>query len=256
MGLDEKEDSGTGAGKGSQLVDGADKGMGVSAREALPLAAEMAEALEKAHGQGIVHRDLKPSNIMLSTEGHPKIMDFGLAKRVTLVEGVESQDQTQTELTREGSTLGMPAYLSPEQVLGQSVDARSDIFSFGIVLYEMLTGAHPFRRSHAVETAGAILRDEPMPLAHHLPGVSELLEHVVGKSLAKDPGQRYQSARELQVDLKRLAEGSWFSKVLLPSISYLDSRSLRPRRSKSRRSKVYSETFFSQCQTLRYPPWS
>ena len=188
----------------------------LSASEAVPLAAEMAEALEKAHGQGIVHRDLKPSNIMLSTEGHPKIMDFGLAKRVSPVEGVESRDQTQTELTQQSSTLGTPAYMSPEQVLGQSVDARSDIFSFGIVLYEMLTGTHPFQRPHAVETASAIFRDEPVPLDRHLPGVSELLQHVLSKALAKDPGERYQSARELQVDLKRLAEGSTQARRVLP----------------------------------------
>ncbi len=189
----------------------------LSPEEALPLAAEMAEALEKAHGQGIVHRDLKPSNIMLADEGHPKIMDFGLAKRVASVEGVESQDQTQTELTQQGSTLGTPAYMSPEQVLGQSVDARSDIFSFGIVLYEMLTGAHPFQRPHAVETASAILRDEPVPLDRHLPGVSELLEHVVSKALAKDSGERYQSARELQVDLKRLAAGRTQARRVWPA---------------------------------------
>ena len=188
----------------------------LSPQESLPLAAEIAEALEKAHDQGIVHRDLKPSNIMLADDGHPKIMDFGLAKRVSPVEGVESQDQTQTELTRQGSTLGTPAYMSPEQVLGQSVDARSDIFSFGIVLYEMLTGAHPFQKPHAIETASAILRDEPLPLARHFPGASELLQHLVSKSLAKDPRERYQSARELRVDLKRLAEGSTAARRVWP----------------------------------------
>ncbi len=105
--------------------------------DALEKATEVAEALEEAHKQGIVHRDLKPSNIMLTPQGHVKVMDFGLAKRVTPVEGQEQE--ITTALTKQGSTLGTVPYMSPEQVRGQEVDTRSDIFSFGVVLYEMLT---------------------------------------------------------------------------------------------------------------------
>ena len=192
--------------EGQSLKDRLDDGP-FPVPKALPIASEIAEALEKAQAEGIVHRDLKPANIMLTSEGHPKILDFGLAKRVTPIEGVESEDQTLTNLTQQGSTVGTPAYMSPEQVRGQPADARSDIFSFGIVLYEMLAGVHPFHRPHAMETASAILRDEPAPLARHVKGAPELLEHVVGKALAKDPEERYQSAGELKIDLKRLISG-------------------------------------------------
>ena len=192
--------------EGESLKERLDKGP-FPVPKALPIASEIAEALEKAQAKGIVHRDLKPANIMLTTEGHPKILDFGLAKRVTPVEGVESEDQTITNLTQQGSTVGTLAYMSPEQVRGQPADARSDIFSFGIVLYEMLAGVHPFQRPHAMETASAILRDEPAPLARHVKGAPELLEHVVGKALAKDPEERYQSAGELKTDLRRLISG-------------------------------------------------
>ena len=192
--------------EGQVLKDRLEEGS-IPVPKALLIASEIAEALEKAQARGIVHRDLKPSNIMITAEGHPKILDFGLAKRLAPLEGVESEDQTITNLTREGSTVGTPAYMSPEQVRGQPADARSDIFSFGIVLYEMITGVNPFQRPHAMETASAILRDEPAPLARHVKEASELLEHVVGKTLAKDPEDRYQSARELRTDLRRLVEG-------------------------------------------------
>jgi len=131
--------------------------------EALKKAAEIAEALEEAHKQGIVHRDLKPANIMLTLQGHVKVMDFGLAKQVTPVEGQEQE--ITTALTQQGSTLGTVPYMSPEQVRGQEVDTRSDIFSFGVVLYEMLTGVNPLGKGSAMDTATAIL-SETVP--HHL----------------------------------------------------------------------------------------
>jgi len=134
----------------------------LSIEEAVRIATEVAEALELAHERGIVHRDLKPSNIMLIPQGHAKVMDFGLAKRIGAGDGGK-QGITAT-LTREGSTLGTLAYMSPEQLKGSSVDHRSDFFSFGIVLYEMLTGVHPFRRGQAMETASSILTADPVPL--------------------------------------------------------------------------------------------
>ena len=130
-------------------------------REALGIAGEMAEALERAHLERIVHRDVKPSNVMLTDQGHVKVMDFGIAKRLRAPEGQEQE--WSVSLTDEVSTLGTLPYMSPEQVRGQKVDTRSDLFSFGVVLYEMLTGLHPFRRPVAADTAAAILEKEPVP---------------------------------------------------------------------------------------------
>ncbi len=124
-------------------------------KDALEKATEVAEALEEAHKQGIVHRDLKPSNIMLTPQGHVKVMDFGLAKQVTHVEGQE--EEITTALTQHGSTLGTVPYMSTEQVRGQDVDTRSDIFSFGVVLYEMLSGVNPFKGDKSADTSHAIL---------------------------------------------------------------------------------------------------
>jgi len=131
-------------------------------KEALEKATEIAEALEAAHQQKIVHRDLKPSNIMLTLDGHVKVMDFGLAKRVTPAEGGQEEEIT-TALTREGALLGTVPYMSVEQVRGQAVDTRSDIFSFGVVLYEMLTGVNPFKKDGQIETAHAIISETPPP---------------------------------------------------------------------------------------------
>jgi len=146
--------------QGETLKDKLGKGP-LPLKDALEKATEVAEALEEAHSQGIVHRDLKPSNIMLTPQGHVKVMDFGLAKQVTAVEG-EEQEIT-TALTKQGSTLGTVPYMSPEQVRGQRVDTRSDIFSFGVVLYEMLTGVNPFKRDTSVDTSHAILGETPPP---------------------------------------------------------------------------------------------
>ena len=158
--------------------------------EALRIASEIAEALEAAHQQSIVHRDLKLSNIILAG-GHAKVMGFGLTK------GVVSKSPSP------GESL---AYLSPEQVRGQEVDARSDIFSFGLVLYEMLSGVHPFRKATSADTAAAILTETPPPLSRYRSEVPELLEHVVGKLLAKDPGERYQLVHEVRTDLNHVVD--------------------------------------------------
>ncbi len=142
-------------------------------KQALETAMQIAGATEKAHGKGIVHRDLKPSNVMLTPEGHVKVMDFGLAKRLPAAGEANSQEQTTTaNLTRTGTTLGTLAYMSPEQLRGQGIDVRSDIFSFGVMFYEMITGVHPFLKPQGMDTASAILRDDPLPLRHYLLGTT------------------------------------------------------------------------------------
>ena len=123
--------------------------------DAVRLTTEIAEALEEAHERGIVHRDLKPSNVMITAGGHVKVVDFGLARQIVQPTDGTSQEQTLSALTRAGATPGTPGYMSPEQLRSEPADVRSDLFALGIVLFEMLAGAHPFRRNEAMETASA-----------------------------------------------------------------------------------------------------
>jgi serine/threonine protein kinase/tetratricopeptide (TPR) repeat protein len=178
------------------------KGRSLPLAETLRIALEIAEALETAHRERIVHRDLKPANIMLTVGGHVKVLDFGLAKRLEPQGAVDSQFETASRLTGDGLTLGTIAYMAPEQIRGQAVDARWDVFSFGIVLHEMLSGAHPFARSTSVETAAAILNLPAPPMAD----VPEPLERIINKMLAKEPDGRYQNVHEVRTDLERVAE--------------------------------------------------
>jgi len=173
----------------------------LTTRDALQIVLEVAEAPEAAHAAHIVHRDLKPSNIMLTPDGHVKVLDFGLAKRVGPNDGGETKFETQT-----GVVQGTIAYMSPEQVRGLDLDARSDIFSLGIVLYEMLTGTHPFKGDVPAETPSLILRHAPPPLRQHADGAPPVLEGIVNRMLAKAREERYQTVKELRADLARVRD--------------------------------------------------
>ena len=175
--------------------------------EAVRIELEVSEAAETAHRHGLVHRDLKPSNIMLAPGGHVKVMDFGLATRVPS-EAAEQASTTMAVLTEAGVAVGTLAYMSPEQLLGQDIDARSDIFSAGVVFYEVLTGVNPFLRSAPMATASAILNEPPAPMTRYIESVPEVLQHTVKRMLARDREQRFSSIHEVRTNLAELLRGS------------------------------------------------
>jgi serine/threonine protein kinase len=176
-----------------KLLSGEDRRLPLEA--ALQLTHELAEALDCAHGQGVVHRDLKPANILLTEEGHAKIADFGIAKL------------NLANHTLAGRALGTPAYMSPEQLNGDAVDGRSDLFSLGVVLYTILTGYRPFQGNSALTVSYKVVNRDPIPATVLETELPQALDYIISRAMAKDPAQRYQRGMEMALDIQDLREG-------------------------------------------------
>ncbi len=210
---------------GKTLADLIPKG-GLRVPQVLKLAMQMTDALQTAHAAGIIHRDLKPGNIMVTDTGLVKVLDFGLAKLADPTPVTRNDDATKTmgpaPLTVEGSIIGTVSYMSPEQAQGKKVDTRSDVFSLGVVLYEMITGTRAFQADTTVGTLSAILRDDVRPIAEIAPDVPPKLEQVVTRSLLKVPDDRFQTMKDMHLALGALKHESdsgvlYRSMVMTPS---------------------------------------
>ncbi len=194
---------------------------GLPLRDTLKYSIQIADALARAHSAGIVHRDLKPANIIVGEDGRVKLLDFGLAKltETTVDAAVDSEADTATMIAREdvqteeGVIVGTVAYMSPEQAEGKKVDARSDIFSLGSVLYEMVTGRRPFEGANKISTLSAILHEEPRPLAEVAPDLPAELDKIIRRCLRKDPDRRAQHAGDIKLALEELREDSASGKL-------------------------------------------
>src|SRR5947209_12394714 len=194
-------------------------------RKAIDYALQVAHGLAAAHEKGIVHRDLKPDNIFITKDGRVKILDFGIAK-LTQVEGAEAQTDIPTRRvdTGPGVVMGTVGYMSPEQVRGQAVDHRSDIFSFGAILYEMLSGRRAFHGESAADTMSAILKEDPPDLSDTNQNISHALERLVSHCLEKNPESRFHSASDLAFALEAISGSSGASHQTITGMPSLSAR--------------------------------
>src|ERR1700720_876910 len=204
-----------------QLNDGS-----LPQRKALDYAQQIAQGLAAAHERGITHRDLKPENLFITTDGRVKILDFGLAKlRPLRSESVSSEIDTRKQITDPGTVMGTVGYMSPEQVRGHEADHRSDIFSFGSILYEMLSGQRAFRRDTMAETMTAILKEEPPELSETNAKISLPLEKLLRRCLEKKPERRFHSAHDLAFAIESLSGTATNSGQTLTAHTTLSTRS-------------------------------
>ena len=180
---------------------------------------QVAEALSEAHVRGVIHRDIKPSNVIITPRGLVKVLDFGLARVAQTEQTTDPEGKTATQLTEEGYIVGTVAYMSPEQLKGQPIDARSDLFSLGVMLYECAAGKPPFTGGSKIEISANVLQVEPRKPSELNPGIPRGLEKIILKAMAKEVGDRYQSADEVLQDLRRLRASSSGATELLPSMS-------------------------------------
>lgn len=201
----------------------------------LSIALPLTEALEAAHAQGIIHRDLKPRNVMVSGEGRVKVLDFGIARLTHAeeepeedLEEAEDESSTEAVLTRTGRVVGTTSYMSPEQLQGRTVDHRSDLFSLGVLLYEMATGQKPFRGKGQLTTIAAILYDTPLPPSVVVPGLPARFDEIVSLCLAKEPFLRYRGAAQLRRDLRELMDKSGGSAASPDGTVFGGAGALRP----------------------------
>jgi eukaryotic-like serine/threonine-protein kinase len=181
------------------------RGGSIAVRKTLDYALQIAHGLAAAHEKGIIHRDLKPENLFITKDGRVKILDFGLAKLTQPEGGSHTSLPTLTHATEAGAVMGTAGYMSPEQVRGTSVDPRSDIFSFGAIFYEMLSGKRAFHRDTAADTMSAILKEDPPDFSETNRNVSPALERIVQHCLEKNPESRFHSASDVAFDLEHLS---------------------------------------------------
>ncbi len=218
--------------EGEELRQRLDEGS-LAVRKVIDYARQFVSGLTAAHEKGIVHRDLKPENIFITNDDRVKILDFGIAKLSEQANKIDSEDATRKALTNPGAVMGTVGYMSPEQVRGQITDHRSDIFSFGLILYEMIRGQRAFQRETMAETMAAILKEEPEDLSETNPNINPSLERIVRRCLEKKPERRFQSTADLGFALESLSAPSTSTgKNLTTAVSAITEETIRPKRSR------------------------